>query len=149
MPLGFWWKFAGSVSLLWVQKPEQLSGAVRIVHTHWSTAELTHYLKTATICQDFVLQPFELGPEYFLRENEVRKFIHQLWLTDIWIGHSLIWTINLCFHKITLQKNTKSMHFQRLTFTEFIEERASEWKEFLHHKRNLITSSSSNDSTFP
>ena len=78
----------------------------RLVHSR-----ATHYLKTGTICQDFVLLPFELGPEYFLGESEVRRFIHQLWLTNIWIGHSLIRTINLCFHKMSLQKKQRAWIF--------------------------------------
>jgi hypothetical protein len=51
---------------------------------------------------------------YLLRENEVRRFIHQLWLHRHFEGHSLIQTIKLCFHKISLQKKKRVWIFKDL-----------------------------------
>lgn len=105
MPLASLWKFALRAAARAALRCRK-NCSYRLVHSR-----ATHYLKTGTICQDFVLLPFELGPEYFLGESEVRRFIHQLWLTDIWIGHSLIRTINLCFHKMSLQKKQRAWIF--------------------------------------
>lgn len=66
-------------------------------------------LENTTTCQDTVVWPFELGLEYFLRENEVRNLFISSDSTDVWIGHGLIQTIKLCFHKISLQNKKKGV----------------------------------------
>ena len=51
--------------------------------------------------------------------------------TGILLGQGLIWTVMLCFHKISLEKEKKNMNFQGFISIDFIGERPWEWKRFL------------------